>query len=168
MADKYVQLHDASGNNLYPVVTDFPIPVANGGTGATSVASARNALGLGNTSGAVPVANGGTGATTADDARSNLGFDDYLVVETYDLSSQTANIGANATVWKTVTIPEKSGYTALGVIGYYLGGTIGYICNVYNLRLTNNTSIVTAWANTSSNSGTVSLRTADVLYVKTS
>jgi hypothetical protein len=38
------------------------------------VAGARNALGLGNTSGAVPVANGGTGASSASDARSNLGL----------------------------------------------------------------------------------------------
>jgi hypothetical protein len=48
-------------------------PISRGGTGATSVAGARNALGLGNTSGAVPVANGGTGATTAAAARTNLG-----------------------------------------------------------------------------------------------
>ena len=40
------------------------LSIANGGTGATTVAGARNALGLGNTSGAVPVANGGTGRTT--------------------------------------------------------------------------------------------------------
>lgn len=53
--------------------TSGAVPIANGGTGATSVAGARNALGLGNTSGAVPVANGGTGATTASGARANLG-----------------------------------------------------------------------------------------------
>ena len=50
------------------------LPIANGGTGATSVAGARNALGLGNTSGALPIANGGTGAANAADARSNLGI----------------------------------------------------------------------------------------------
>lgn len=54
--------------------TSGAIPIANGGTGATTVAGARNALGLGNTSGAVPVANGGTGATTAAQARTNLGI----------------------------------------------------------------------------------------------
>ena len=48
------------------------VTVAKGGTGATTVAGARNALGLGNTSGAVPVANGGTGATSAPAARTNL------------------------------------------------------------------------------------------------
>lgn len=50
------------------------VPVANGGTGATTVAGARQALGLGNTAGAVPVANGGTGAANAAQARTNLGI----------------------------------------------------------------------------------------------
>ena len=47
---------------------------SKGGTGATTAAAARNALGLGNTTGAVPIANGGTGATTAANARTNLGI----------------------------------------------------------------------------------------------
>ena len=50
------------------------LPINCGGTGATTVAAARNKLGLGNTSGALPVANGGTGATTAADALKNLGI----------------------------------------------------------------------------------------------
>ena len=56
-------------------------PISRGGTGATTVAGARNALGLGNTSGAVPIANGGTGATSVAGACSNLGIDDYIVEE---------------------------------------------------------------------------------------
>lgn len=60
------------------------LPIANGGTGATSAAAARNALGLGNTTGALPIANGGTGATTAVNARTNLGI-------------TLANLGAAAT-----------------------------------------------------------------------
>lgn len=40
---------------------------------SSNAASVRNTLGLGNTSGAVPVANGGTGATTASAALTNLG-----------------------------------------------------------------------------------------------
>ena len=67
------------------------IPVANGGTGRStltsgyflrgngtsavtmsSAASARSAMGLGNTTGALPIANGGTGATTANAAVNNL------------------------------------------------------------------------------------------------
>lgn len=54
--------------------TTGALPIANGGTGATTVASARNALGLGNTSGAVPIANGGTGQTTASGVRNALGL----------------------------------------------------------------------------------------------
>jgi hypothetical protein len=49
------------------------VPITKGGTGQTTVAAARNAFGLGNTSGAVPVANGGTGSTTATAARAALG-----------------------------------------------------------------------------------------------
>lgn len=40
------------------------LAVSKGGTGQTTLAAARNAMGLGNTTGAVPVANGGTGTTT--------------------------------------------------------------------------------------------------------
>ena len=44
------------------------VPIANGGTNGTTVAEARNNLGLGNTDGALPIANGGTGARNAQDA----------------------------------------------------------------------------------------------------
>lgn len=58
-----------NANGLYGTV-----PVASGGTGGTTVAEARNNLGLGNTSGALPIANGGTGATNATAARKALGL----------------------------------------------------------------------------------------------
>ena len=54
------------------------VPVSKGGTGATSAAAARTALGLGalaTLGSPLPIANGGTGATTADAARTNLGLD---------------------------------------------------------------------------------------------
>jgi hypothetical protein len=49
------------------------IPVSGGGTGQTSAAGIRNAIGLGNTTGALPVANGGHGATSAKQGLINLG-----------------------------------------------------------------------------------------------
>lgn len=60
------------------------LPIANGGTGATTAEGIRNALSLGtlalksiialttDVSGQLPVANGGTGASTASGARTNL------------------------------------------------------------------------------------------------
>ena len=58
------------------IVSESVTPIERGGTGATTVAAARNALGLGNTSGALPIANGGTGATTVAAARNALGLND--------------------------------------------------------------------------------------------
>lgn len=50
------------------------LPVANGGTGQTSLQGVRKALGLGDTTGALPVANGGTGVTSLATLRSNMGL----------------------------------------------------------------------------------------------
>lgn len=50
------------------------LAISKGGTGATTVAGARNKLGLGNTDGAVPIANGGTNATNVENARKNFSF----------------------------------------------------------------------------------------------
>jgi hypothetical protein len=56
--------------------TTGALPIANGGTGQATVEAARGALGLGNTAGAVPIANGGTGQTTVEAARNALGLGD--------------------------------------------------------------------------------------------
>lgn len=64
-AGAWVQTYDSSS----------VVPIANGGTGATSAAAARAALGLGalaTLGSPLPVANGGTGATSASAARENL------------------------------------------------------------------------------------------------
>ena len=81
------------------------VPIANGGTGATTVADARNALGLGNTSGAVPIANGGTGATTAAAARSNLGATSRV--------SYTATI---TTTWSGSAAPYTQAVSVSGIL----------------------------------------------------
>lgn len=59
--------------SVYDPNADGIIGIEQGGTGQSTVAGARNVLGLGNTTGALPVANGGTGADNAADARINIG-----------------------------------------------------------------------------------------------
>lgn len=71
-------------------ISSGAIPIANGGTGATTAAQALSNLGvtttlnnkadkdLSNVTVTLPIANGGTGATTAAGALSNLGIDTAL------------------------------------------------------------------------------------------
>ena len=78
------------------------LPIANGGTGATTVAGARNALGLGNTSGALPIANGGTGEDIARIADT----------ETHRIANQAAyetakKAGATEKTWHCMMLPTS-------------------------------------------------------------
>lgn len=57
---------------------DNILPASNGGTGVTSLADLRNALGLGSNLGTLDVANGGTGATSIAGILSNLGIKAHI------------------------------------------------------------------------------------------
>lgn len=59
--------------NPKPGVTGI-LPILNGGTGQTTAAGIRNAIGLGNTTGVLSVANGGTGQSTEAGIKEMLGF----------------------------------------------------------------------------------------------
>lgn len=76
------------------------LPLASGGTGSTTAADARTALGLGSaaTESTIPVAKGGTGATDAATARTNLGA-----------AAATDGIGASQ-AWQTVSRSVGSTY----------------------------------------------------------
>ena len=94
---------DASFKGSMTIAT--PLPIASGGTGASTVAAARNNLGLGNTSGALPVANGGTGATSLATVQENLGIKAN--------SERIATIAADLNVQKSridtfTSLPEGS------------------------------------------------------------
>lgn len=113
----------AKGQQDMPLLgsADFKVlPVAGGGTGASTVAGARNALGLGNTAGAVPIANGGTGATTAGQARTNLGLATVANTGSYnDLSNKPTipsaythpNSGVTAGTYRSVTVNTQGHVT---------------------------------------------------------
>lgn len=103
---------DSQGNTImqFPITKakniEDVMSIAQGGTGATTVASARNALGLGNTSGAVPIANGGTGATTAADARTNLGLSTAVTGAT--ISGKTITLTFADGTTKTLTTQDTN------------------------------------------------------------
>ena len=91
----------------------------NGGTGQTSLQATRNAMGLGNTTGALPVANGGTGATSAANARTNLGAaaSSHTHSSITDRSNSTAtylNYGA-AAVTSCDYLAAWNGYELRGI-----------------------------------------------------
>ena len=115
------------------------IPVSNGGTGRStlssgyflrgngtsavtmsSAASARNAMGLGNTTGALPIANGGTGATTKNAAVNNL-------CEVGNWTPRLTNVEGSAPT-----------YTTGWNIGSYLKiGTLVWVCCDMALGISN-------------------------------
>lgn len=84
-------------------------PISTGGTGATTVAGARNALGLGNTSGALPIANGGTGKTTALEALLALGG--IQIKKLWENASPTSAFAA-----QSITLSGLSDYDEYEVI----------------------------------------------------
>ena len=107
------------------------IDIAHGGTGATTVAGARNALGLGNTSGALPVANGGTGATTVAAARNNLGLG----------NTSGALPVANGGTGATSASAARTALAAMGTAGGSFTGTV----TLKGIKLTSGTDYGTSY-----------------------
>ena len=122
-------------------------PIELGGTGATTVAGARNALGLGNTSGALPVANGGTGATTAAAARTNLGLNRNIITAkpSEDVTrsgtgdSKIPVIKANS-VGDKFTVTSGSVYVGSGISKVLVSAYAKYNCKtgIKNLAIRKN------------------------------
>lgn len=84
---------------------DVVIPVENGGTGVKSMESAREALGLGNTTGALPVANGGTGATSIEGARNSLSV--YSKSEVNEIANDLTSVINNNVQAINITIDNE-------------------------------------------------------------
>lgn len=80
-------LTDANLTTNYVYGKIGTLPIANGGTGATTAAAARGTLGLGNvaTDDVIPVSRGGSGATSASAARTAFGLGQLATADFSDL-----------------------------------------------------------------------------------
>lgn len=88
------------------------LPISKGGTGQTTAAAARNALGLGNTTGALPIANGGTGNTTGNAASATkLATARTIQVNLGSTSAVNFDGTANISPGVTGTLPVARGGT---------------------------------------------------------
>lgn len=117
-ADRLYQWQIVDGNlvedGTIPEPEDcLPIPIERGGTGADTVAGARNALGLGDTDGPVPIECGGTGVTTIEEILSLLGIEKMFenVIFTSDLEEGTTTINGGCIQTGTLSANAISGGT---------------------------------------------------------
>lgn len=85
---------------LGSVSTENVVPVAKGGTGATSAADARTALGIGSvaTENVLPLAKGGTGGKNQAEARTALGLKSAALADILGTVSQSGGVPTGAII----------------------------------------------------------------------
>ena len=121
----------------------------------SDLAELRGDMGLGETIGALPVANGGTGATTVEQARENLGLESYVKELVTELNLEI--ISTFAYLDGTYTSFSGNQYREVDIetIGSNNGFTFhndGSVSDVYTSFKVNTSGVYEASATTTSNS----------------
>lgn len=114
-----------------------PIPVSLGGTGATTVSAARQALGLGATSGALPISNGGTGQVTAANALTALGAEPKANVTSKGSVSTPVYFDSNGVATPISSpLPVSLGGTGVTTLSALMSASKAVVCQATNMGST--------------------------------
>jgi len=169
----YCGNHSGMGGMAY---TGGTVPISLGGTGATSAADARTALGVDAagtdnstnvtltntdylsingqaiTAGTVPISKGGTGATSPADARTALGVDPAGTDNSTNVTlTNTDYLSINGQAITAGTVPISRGGTGLTSLG-----TAGQVLTI------NSGATALEWADSSSGTVTETFKTIEV------
>ena len=120
---------NGTGNSAPAYVMGFNSGYAD--SGYTSIKNLRNTMGLGNTTGALPVANGGTGATTPTGIKSSIGVGSLLWNGTWTSGTCTIPNTNDYYIFMvdfvdhaTPVLAVRQGDYIRGIGGYSTGSTI--------------------------------------------